>query len=318
MDNYGRTALQLALLIRNLVAARELLTRYDPRIDLADEDGWTAWHEALVTRQADLIRTVYRLHETDRLLRLLTNTFSFSAFTALPDFYLELKWEVLSWGLGPSAISRLLFPNDTYRVYKQGASLRVDFSLVAVNGGNGGGSSSGSSSRLGFGRSTGRRERSLLFLWSERGATTVVDIDHQTGRYSTVAFEGDEAQLQRTVQPDEEFLEAAARREVRQTTVLTEGLAARPLKSLITRRQKRELVGGVQCFAFEIVGIKVCEKNRKTVFFFQTFSFVCSPSCTPSLALSTSLIGHSLRRLHSTVWRTTSTPAAPRRRQKQT
>eukprot|EP01112_Ceratiomyxa_fruticulosa_P016734 TRINITY_DN50_c0_g1_i10.p1 TRINITY_DN50_c0_g1~~TRINITY_DN50_c0_g1_i10.p1 ORF type:complete len:542 (-),score=119.50 TRINITY_DN50_c0_g1_i10:229-1854(-) len=47
----------------------------------------------------------------------------------IPDFYMELKWEVHSW---VPLVSRLC-PNDCYKIWKRGADFRLDATLLADN-----------------------------------------------------------------------------------------------------------------------------------------------------------------------------------------
>jgi len=53
-----------------------------------------------------------------------------SGLSSLPDFEMEMKWEIKSW---VPLVSRFC-PYDTYKIYKRGSSFRVDTTIVGVNG----------------------------------------------------------------------------------------------------------------------------------------------------------------------------------------
>ncbi len=94
MDNYGRTAFHLALGLNNLEAAKALLA-YNPRVDIQDNEGFTAWDEVVITKDEELIKSVFKFQETDRLLAVLKGIgHTFASFAAVPDFYYELKWSI--------------------------------------------------------------------------------------------------------------------------------------------------------------------------------------------------------------------------------
>lgn len=94
MDNYGRTAFHLALGLNNLEAAKALLA-YNPRVDIQDNEGFTAWDEVVITKDEELIKSVFKFQETDRLLAVLKGIgHTFATFAAVPDFYYELKWSI--------------------------------------------------------------------------------------------------------------------------------------------------------------------------------------------------------------------------------
>lgn len=75
-------------------AAKALLV-YNPRVDIQDEEGFTAWDEVVITKDEELIKSVFKFEETDRLLAVLKGIGkAFSTFGAVPDFYYELKWAI--------------------------------------------------------------------------------------------------------------------------------------------------------------------------------------------------------------------------------
>src|SRR3989338_1866671 len=53
-----------------------------------------------------------------------------TTLAALPDFSFELEWEFRSW---VPLVSRFC-PRDTYHIYKRGNTVRMDFTLVGMEG----------------------------------------------------------------------------------------------------------------------------------------------------------------------------------------
>jgi len=113
--------------------------------------------EAIATGNPEMVQLVmehrdYQRHSdraigVSKLLKLLEES---------PDFYVEMKWEFISWGrffvrdiffvsfqsvnftiiwfLVP-LVSRMC-PSDTYKIYKQGSKVRIDTTLLGFDQGN--------------------------------------------------------------------------------------------------------------------------------------------------------------------------------------
>lgn len=113
-----------------------------------------ALQEAIATGDPEMVKLVmehrdYQRHsdratDVSKLLKLLEES---------PDFYVEMKWEFISWGkffesrivilswiynivwfLVP-LVSRMC-PSDTYKIFKQGSNVRIDTTLLGFDQGN--------------------------------------------------------------------------------------------------------------------------------------------------------------------------------------
>eukprot|EP00051_Salpingoeca_urceolata_P014971 m.191400 g.191400 ORF g.191400 m.191400 type:complete len:690 (+) comp18247_c0_seq4:3711-5780(+) len=128
-DPHGRTPLRLAVALGHTACAKALLECGADAV-AKDCDGWTATHDATSTGDAELLRAVLEKRnfiqraETEekipQLLQLLEES---------PDFYCEMHWDFSSW---VPLVSRLC-PSDTYRIWKRGASVRVDTTLLGYS-----------------------------------------------------------------------------------------------------------------------------------------------------------------------------------------
>lgn len=126
LDPRGRTPLHLAVSLGHLESARVLL-RHKADVTKENRDGWTVLHEAVSTGDPEMVQMVlqYReFHKASTALggvpELLNKTLEAS------DFYVEMKWEFTSW---VPLLSRVC-PSDICRIWKSGAKLRVDATLL--------------------------------------------------------------------------------------------------------------------------------------------------------------------------------------------
>ncbi|XP_038210010.1 ankyrin repeat domain-containing protein 13D, partial [Zerene cesonia] len=166
-DPRGRTPLLLAVTLGHVECVRALL---DADADVnCEKDGWTAVQEATARGDAALLALVlarrdHRRHEA----RAAGVPALLDQLSLAPDFYVEMKWEFTSW---VPLVSRLC-PSDTYRVYKRGANVRVDTTL------------------LGFSDNRWQRgDRTYIFTGHGKSAK-LVELDHGAGTVWTEWLEG--------------------------------------------------------------------------------------------------------------------------------
>ncbi|XP_075424855.1 ankyrin repeat domain-containing protein 13A [Ascaphus truei] len=126
LDSRGRTPLHLAVSLGHLESVRVLL-RHKADVTKENCEGWTVLHEAVSTGDPEMVQTVLQYREYHKastalggVPELLKKTLEAS------DFYVEMKWEFTSW---VPLLSRVC-PNDVCRIWKSGAKLRVDATLL--------------------------------------------------------------------------------------------------------------------------------------------------------------------------------------------
>lgn len=129
-DVRGNTALHLAAMLGRRQCV-EVLLQSGASLLIKNNHGSHPLHEARSFGDRDLIRTMMkarRLETRDYFLKRSENITK--QLTELDDFYMEMKWEFSSW---IPLLSRFC-PNDTLKIRKKGACMRVDTTLVGFEG----------------------------------------------------------------------------------------------------------------------------------------------------------------------------------------
>eukprot|EP00099_Drosophila_melanogaster_P019995 NP_611396.1 uncharacterized protein Dmel_CG15118, isoform B [Drosophila melanogaster] len=157
IDPRGRTPLMLAVRLANLPCVKCLLAA---KCNATYEyEGWSIVQEAVCTGDVDILTAIIEVRDLQRHVQRVTHVPKLlQHLLDAPDFYIEMKWEFTSW---VPLMSRLC-PSDTYKVYKRGANVRIDTTL------------------LGFDNNTWQRgNRSYIFKGAKETAT-MIEIDHDT------------------------------------------------------------------------------------------------------------------------------------------
>jgi len=124
-DPHGRTPLLLAIAL-GFSEAIVILLQHGCDASATDKQGWSATHEAVSTGDPDLISMVIQHREYQKLTEKTGGvTHILEALEEADDFYVEMKWEFSSW---IPLLSRVC-PSDSYKIYKSGATVRVDTTL---------------------------------------------------------------------------------------------------------------------------------------------------------------------------------------------
>ncbi|XP_029427829.1 ankyrin repeat domain-containing protein 13A isoform X2 [Rhinatrema bivittatum] len=126
LDPRGRTPLHLAVSLGHLESVRVLL-RHKADVTRENLQGWTVLHEAVSTGDPEMVQMVLQHREYHTASAALGGVPELLKKTLeAPDFYMEMKWEFTSW---VPLLSRIC-PSDVCRIWKSGAKLRVDATLL--------------------------------------------------------------------------------------------------------------------------------------------------------------------------------------------
>lgn len=157
LDPRGRTPLMLAVKLSHSECVKSLLAgKCNANFE---SNGWSIVQEAVCAGDEGILTAVLEVRDLQRHIQRVTHVPKLlQHLLDAPDFYVEMKWEFTSW---VPLMSRLC-PSDTYKVYKRGANVRIDTTL------------------LGFDNSTWQRgSRSYIFKGLKDSAT-MIEIDHDT------------------------------------------------------------------------------------------------------------------------------------------
>ena len=165
------------------------------------------------------------------------------------DFYVEIKWDFSSWLPMVSSF----FPNDTYKIYKSGSKLRIDFTLAGID----------TSGGIGGTPKWIRGSKSYIFVVDDKGGN-ITAIDHEKKQYS---------QDQVLMDVPEEFrsTDVSAPKEVRKrlskpietTFLVTDKIQfERAKKGLFFSSDKTEVIEGFNCDVYNSVNVQFVQKTR--------------------------------------------------------
>ncbi|XP_051515244.1 ankyrin repeat domain-containing protein 13A-like isoform X1 [Myxocyprinus asiaticus] len=245
VDPRGRTPLHLAVSLGHLESVRVLLRH---GADVTKENGkhWTVLQEAVSTGDPEMVQLV--LQRRDFL----------KASTALggvpellckiresPDFYMEMKWEFTSW---IPLVSRVC-PSDVCRIWKSGACLRVDTTL------------------LGFENMTWIRGRRSYIFRGDDNCTELMEVNHEEEVVDTERFdlsrEIEDVTLD-SMQPAEQEVAKRLTTSIVNTYLDTKDIAFERCKSGIWgwRSDRTEVVNGFEAKVFSVNNVNVVIRTR--------------------------------------------------------
>ncbi|CAH2096526.1 unnamed protein product [Euphydryas editha] len=239
-DPRGRTPLLLAVTLGYLEAVQALI---DADADVnCEKDGWTAVQEATATGNPELLSLVLSRRDYQRhVVRSSGIPDLLNKLSLAPDFYVEMKWEFTSW---VPLVSRMC-PFDTYKVYKRGANVRVDTTLV------------------GFENNRWQRgDRTYIFRGQGRSAS-LVELDHEAGTSWCEFLEG-AREGREWPAPPAHVLEQRLAAPVAINYLDTDKISFERNKCGIWgwRQDKSEIVNGYECKVFGANNVELVSKTR--------------------------------------------------------
>lgn len=245
LDPRGRTPLHLAVSLGHLESVRVLL-RHKADVTKENLQGYTVLHEAISTGDPEIVRTVLQHREFHKasialggVPQLLQKTLE------APDFYMEMKWEFTSW---VPLLSRVC-PNDVCRIWKSGAKLRVDATLLGFEN-----------------RSWVRGKHSFVFKEEDNWAE-LLEVNHDTKIVMKERFDISqeiESVTLESMQPPEREVTKHLTNPVVNTCLDTSNVAFERTKSGFWgwRTDKEEMVNGYEAKVYNANNIHVVTKTR--------------------------------------------------------
>ncbi|XP_028969197.1 ankyrin repeat domain-containing protein 13D [Galendromus occidentalis] len=244
-DPRGRSPLMLAITLGHTECVKVLL-EYGASANIENKEGYTATHEAVANGDPELLSLILHARDLQKyhssvaaipdLLRQIRHT---------QDFYVEMKWEFTSW---VPLLSRAC-PSDTYRIYKKGANVRIDTTL------------------LGFEHSSWQRgKRSYIFCGEEKQAT-FFEVNHDLQQVSAevmqVSSEADPTKVVMSLRPDPENIAARLSSPVVCTYVDTEKIHFERMRSgMLWKTDRTETVNGYTAKVYTASNVEFVTKNR--------------------------------------------------------
>ncbi|KAH8401106.1 hypothetical protein KR009_003114 [Drosophila setifemur] len=234
-DKHGNTPLHLAVMLGRKHAVRLLLAHNAP-VKIKNNEGWSPLSEAIsygdrqvITQVLRMLKLQSREHMESRREKLV------NALRQMQDFYMEFKWDFQSW---LPLVSRIL-PSDICRLYKSGASIRLDTTLVDFND-----------------MRWERGDISFLFRGEAPARESLVLLDNEQECYQRLRYEESDM---------EDEVDVLMSTDILATQMSTKTIQfARAQKGWIFRANRKELIGGqYQCEIYTIQGLILKQRKRR-------------------------------------------------------
>lgn len=245
VDPRGRTSLHLAVSLGHLESVRVLL-RHGAQVTKENSMNWTVLQEAVSTGDPEMVQLVLQRRDYLKASTALGGVPELLAkIRESPDFYMEMKWEFNSW---IPLVSRVC-PSDVCRIWKSGACLRVDATL------------------LGFENMTWIRGRRSYIFRGDDSCAELMEVNHDDEVVDTERFnisqEMEDVTLE-SMQPAEQEVAKRLTTPIVNTYLDTRDIAFERTKSGIWgwRTDKTEVVNGFDAKVFSVNNVNVVIRTR--------------------------------------------------------
>lgn len=245
VDPRGRTPLHLAVSLGHLESVRILL-RHGGQVTKENANNWTVLQEAVSTGDPEMVQLVLQRRDYLKASTALGGVPELlSKIRVSPDFYMEMKWEFTSW---IPLVSRVC-PSDVCRIWKSGASLRVDVTL------------------LGFENMTWIRGRRSYIFRGDDSFAELMEVNHDDEVVDVERFnisqEMEDVTLE-SMQPAEQEVAKRLTTPIVNTYLDTKDIAFERTKSGIWgwRADKTEVVNGFEAKVFSVNNVNVVIRTR--------------------------------------------------------
>jgi ankyrin repeat protein len=131
-DHHGNSPLFLAVKLcsssRESLSIVRMLLENGADVSAKDSNGWTMIDEAVCQKNRELVSVLFEFLYIKRLLSWEKSRVTAQSFlSALPDFFVEIKWEFSS---NVIPLVSKIGPHDICKLWKVGSKLRFDSTLV--------------------------------------------------------------------------------------------------------------------------------------------------------------------------------------------
>ena len=136
-DARGNTPLLLATKLGRTDIA-SFLVHQGANVDVHSDEHFHLIDEAVATGDREFVKLIHQRMQLRAYARFVARRPALleTLRTAVPDFYLEMKWDCACSGV-LSPLVRAMGLSDTYHIWKRGSQLRIDSSVVGVGKGRG-------------------------------------------------------------------------------------------------------------------------------------------------------------------------------------